>query len=146
MDWGTFYGILFGGLVVVLLLCFLCCRFPVLSIMFMLCGCVALIVLSFTMPVELNENGHLILNWNYIVGQGLCIFLTVVCGAAEWAFMEDGQGNSMVWALIASGLATAGILLLLNYLIFDSAIALGVVGCLFGGWIVIMVVRRTRNS
>ena len=145
MSLGMLYGIAIGGFFGIMLLCFLCCVFPVLSIMFMLCGCVGLITLSFVMPVELNENGDLILQWNYIIGQGLCIFLTIVSGGAELAFLDDEHGKSMIWVLIGSGLVVAVVLLVLNYLIFDSAIALGVVGCLFGGWIIIMVIRRTRR-
>lgn len=142
--WFSIVGTGLGCLIGVTILCFICLRFPLLRILLIFGGFIVLIVISFAMPV-LEENGKVVLNWPWIIGQGVCIFLTFVMSVAEIALGSDSDvGFNVFIASLGTALAGTAILLFLNYVIFDSGIGIGILGSIGAAFMLFTVIKHSR--
>ncbi len=149
------------GILAVFILLKICCKHPLLNTIFVFAASVSLIVTSFAMPVK-EKLGKVELDWNWVLGQAISLFLMTVLTWAECAFDEEEyevretewignnktretsklESRSMFWTALGSSLGAAIVLTIINYAIFDSGIGLGIVGCLMAAFIIFITIKH----
>lgn len=149
------------GLLAVFILLKICSTRPILNTVFILAACVSLIVTSFAMPIK-NKGGVAEYDWYWVLGQAVCMFLMFVLFSAEMAFDTEtvevataretwGGGvevtsrleeRSMFWGVLGGSLGATAVLVTLNYMIFDSAIGLGIFGSCVTAFIVFVEIKH----
>lgn len=132
------------------------------NLVFMGLAAIGIIVSSFAMPhISSGRN----IDWNWVIAQGLFIFLFCTVSCADFAFekedyvsttgridCDDDHANvnlkskletrSFFWSVIIGSFIASAVLLTLNYMIFEThAIALGIVGCIALAIVIIVIAK-----
>lgn len=159
---GAIIAIGAGGILAVFILLKICSTRPVLNTVLVIAAGVGLMITAFAMPVE-KTYGQAHFDFEWVVGQAVCLFLVFVLTCAEFAFEEEeyietkghidyNSGNysetsklatkSMFWGVLGTSLGATVVLVAINYAIFDSGIGLGILGAIITAFITFVTVKH----